>query len=229
MIFSTMLTGPIMVTSSQAEKIVLLLNEAFPSTHTFPNHNANKDYEFLFAVILSAQATDASVNQATSVLFKKYPNLLDYNDKNKDGILTCVKSVGLSNTKVKHILQTASILINQYHGKLPQDREELMKLPGVGFKTSGVVLGELYDYPLIPVDTHVYRISHRMGLVSNRLDPKKTEIALEKVFKEEANIHLHQRLILLGRTFCKAKKPDCLNCPVRDYCNFFKKNSKKEN
>jgi endonuclease-3 len=215
-----------MATSKDYSTIANILNKTFPDTKTFLNHHDNKDYEFLFAVILSAQATDDSVNKATAVLFSKYPSLDDFVEENKVGILECVRHVGLSNSKVNYILKTAKILREDYQGQVPKDRQALMKLPGVGYKTSGVVLGELYNYPVIPVDTHVFRVTHRLGLVPNSFDPSKTEDRLEKEFGSLADIHLHQRLILLGRNICSSRNPKCESCPLNSFCKYHSKEHK---
>ena len=127
------------------ERIATVLQVLFPKTSTFLHYK--KDYELLFAIILSAQATDVSVNQATDVLFRKFPNLDDYRESSYDEIYQIIRPVGLCKTKATHIIKTAEILKDRYQGKVPRDRESLMKLPGVGAKTAAVFLGEYYDEP----------------------------------------------------------------------------------
>ena len=156
------------------------LERRYPNTSTFLKFKT--DWQLLFAVVLSAQATDKSVNLATEKLFSILPELSDYTEENRDIIKLCIKNVGLSNTKTEYLIQEARILLEEYGGVVPRDREKLQKLPGVGFKSSGVVLAEYYGDPYIPVDTHVYRVTHRLGIVKDSLDPKGTELQLEKIF-----------------------------------------------
>ena len=210
--------------NKKAKFIAEKLQEKYPQTECFLHYK--KAYELLFAVILSAQATDKSVNLATEKLFALCPSLEDYKIENQEKILACIKPVGLSKNKCQYLLETAKILQDKYHGEVPRLRDELMTLPGVGYKTSGVVLAELYNDPYIPVDTHVFRVSHRLGIVKDSLTPEKTEIALEKLFKGYVHIHLHRQLILLGREVCKAKNESCLECPMKEVCSYFKKKNK---
>lgn len=194
------------------------LQKKYPETETFL-HFSN-DWQLLFAIILSAQATDISVNQATEVLFSRLSELKDYNQENRQTIQDSIKKVGLGKSKTEYLIKTAKELIEKYDGKVPTDREKLMKLSGVGFKTSGVFLGEFYNIPFIPVDTHVYRVTHRLGLVKDDLTADETEIALEKLYKNKASIHLHRQLILFGRNVCFAKSPLCSQCPFASFCKY---------
>ncbi len=200
------------------------LDLLFPETHCFLNYKF--DYQLLFAVILSAQATDESVNKATSILFEKYKDLSSYNYENYDDIFDCIKTVGLGKSKTKYLIETASILLNQYDGKVPKDRVQLMKLPGVGFKTSGVVLAELYNYQYIPVDTHIHRVSIRLGIVDKNTSADKTELKLEKLFSDISFINLHRQMILFGRNICTSIRPKCELCPFTNICKQFKSNKK---
>lgn len=204
--------------------VAQVLKTLYPDTHTFLHYS--KDYEFLFAIILSAQATDDSVNQATSRLFKEFPSLNDYKVENKDRIYSIIKNVGLGKSKSEYLIKTADILLKEYQGRVPKNREELMKLYGVGYKTSGVLLAELYDFPYIPVDTHILRVSHRIGLVKDDLDATATEKALEKGFKNFHKIEIHRQLILFGRNICKALKPRCMDCPFKEICKYHIKNGR---
>lgn len=190
----------------------------FPKTHSFLNYT--KDYELLFATVLSAQATDESVNEATAVLFKDFPTLESYTPDQEAKIYEDVKRLGLGKTKSLHLVATAQILNETYHGVLPKDRLTLMSLPGVGYKTSGVVLATLYGFPYIPVDTHVQRVSLRLGLVKKTSQPEETEKSLEKLFGAASGIELHHRLILFGRNICQARKPACASCPLADICRY---------
>lgn len=213
------MTGRITL-KTKAQIVYRELCRLYPKTSCFLHFS--KDYELLFAVILSAQATDKSVNEATSVLFKEFPKLEDYNPNNRAEIKSIIKSVGLANSKVEYLIKTAQILLEQYDGKVPQDRKKLMELSGVGFKTSGVVLGELFNEKLIPVDTHISRVTKRIGLVSSELSNDEIEVKLERLFSEDRSIDLHRKLILFGRNICKAQAPDCSSCPFTEICRYYK-------
>ncbi len=209
---------------NKAKEVAGYLNRYYPHTESFLHYK--KDWELLFAVILSAQATDKSVNEATALLFAKFPELEDYTRENLPGILTCIKHVGLGKSKGNYLIKSASVLLTKYNGTVPKDRNELRKLPGVGFKTSGVVLAELYDYPFIPVDTHIYRVAHRLGLVPESYTPEKTELALEELFQNQHAIDRHHSLILFGREICKSQKPSCNCCPFASFCRFYRSRKK---
>ncbi len=210
-----------MTKSEKALYIKERLETLYPHTETFLHFHS--DYQLLFAIILSAQATDRSVNEATEKLFLLLPHLEDYKEENRDVILDSIKKVGLGKSKCEYILKTAKILLDEYDGKVPTDREKLMKLPGVGYKTSAVFLGEYYNLPFIPVDTHVYRVTHRLGLVKDSLSPDETEVALEKLYKDQSCIHLHRQFILLGRNICSSKSPKCMDCPLMEVCTYYRK------
>ena len=208
------------------ERIATVLQVLFPKTSTFLHYK--KDYELLFAIILSAQATDVSVNQATDVLFRKFPDLDDYRESSYDEIYQIIRPVGLCKTKATHIIKTAEILKERYQGKVPRDRESLMKLPGVGAKTAAVFLGEYYDEPYFPVDTHVKRVSIRLGLVKEGSDPIDIEKRLEKLFSGHHLIHLHRQFILFGRNICLARNPHCPSCPLNDLCRYVRTQKQKK-
>ncbi len=209
---------------NKAKEVASYLKSAYPPTNSFLHYK--KDWELLFAVILSAQATDKSVNEATEHLFAQYPDLKDFTAANLEGILKCIRHVGLGKSKANYLIETSSILLNKFDGNVPKDRKLLRQLPGVGYKTSGVVLAELYDYPFIPVDTHIFRVSHRIGLVNNKLTPEQTEPELEKLFKGEHAIDRHHSLILFGRERCKSQVPNCEKCPFSSFCNYNKASRK---
>ncbi len=211
------------MTTETLERILSVLDGLYPRTECFLHHT--KDYELLFAVILSAQATDVSVNRVTETLFQHYPSLESFGKATVEDIQKEIKSIGLSKAKSEYLVKTARILLAEYGGVLPKDREKLMTLPGVGFKTSGVVLAELYDDPYLPVDTHVKRVVSRLGIVSEKLTPEETELALEKKIHKDHIIQIHRRFILFGRNVCLARNPRCENCPLNDCCRYRKKNS----
>lgn len=204
------------MTTENLEKILDILEGLYPETHCFLHFQ--KDYELLFAVLLSAQATDISVNKATEVLFSTYLDLPSYAKADKEDIEKIVHSVGLSKTKSENIVKTARILLEKYDGQVPKDREKLVELPGVGFKTAGVVLAELYGYPYLPVDTHVKRVTTRLGIVKEGLTPEKIEHELERKIHRSPLIDIHRRFILLGRNICLARNPKCLTCPLLSLC-----------
>ncbi len=215
-----------MAISEHIPFIASTLQLLYPKTETFLHYQ--KDWQLLFATILSAQATDRSVNQATEKLFARFPMLDGYREENRAEILSCIKAVGLSNAKAGYLIQSAKILVEDYNGTLPKDREKLVLLPGCGHKTASVVLAELYDFPYIPVDTHVHRVSARLGIVKEKTSPEKTEERLEKLFQGYHAIHLHRQLILFGRNICHALHPECESCPFLSFCPFGRKRMKVE-
>ncbi len=177
-------------------------------------------FELLVAVILSAQATDISVNQATKQLFKTAntpEQLLDLGEK---GLKPFIKRIGLYHTKAVYLLKTAQQLIEHHGGQIPDNRAQLEALPGVGRKTANVVLNTLFDKPLIAVDTHVFRVSNRLKLATGKT-PLQIEQGLIKSVPKKYLKDAHHLLLLHGRYVCKAKKPLCQQCTLRDLCNYF--------
>lgn len=174
-------------------------------------------YTLLVAVVLSAQATDAGVNKATRGLFKIVDSPESMLALGLDRLKEHIKTIGLYNNKAKNVIALSDILIRDHNGKVPGTREELMKLPGVGRKTANVVLNVAYKQPTMAVDTHIFRVSNRTGLAPGKT-PDDVEEKLVKVVPEEFGLNAHHWLILLGRYTCKARKPDCPACPVRDLC-----------
>ncbi len=209
-----------MAINKKAEMIKGVLKREYPHTETFLHYT--KDYELLFAVILSAQATDKSVNEATSLLFMEFPSLDDYVIEKKERIYSIIKRIGLAKSKTEYIVSTAKMLKEEYKGILPHERKELMKFPGVGYKTSGVVLAELGIQDFFPVDTHVQRVSKRLGLIKKET-PEETEKVLERIFRGSEYIVLHRQFILFGRNICKAMNPSCETCPLKELCTEMKR------
>ncbi len=179
-------------------------------------------YTLLVAVVLSAQATDAGVNKATGELFK----IADTPEKmlrlGLEKLKTHIKTIGLYNTKAKNVIALSEILIRDHAGKVPDTREELTKLPGVGRKTANVVLNVAFKQTTMAVDTHIFRVSNRTGLAHGKT-PEAVEDELVKTVPSEFALHAHHWLILLGRYTCRARKPECRSCPVRDLCAFKEK------
>ena len=174
-------------------------------------------FELLIAVILSAQATDVSVNKASPALFSAYPDAAALAQADPDEVMPLISSIGLYRSKARNIVATAQMLTEQHGGEVPATREELMKLPGVGRKTANVVLGALYDIPAIAVDTHVGRLARRLGF-SRHDHPDRVELDLMKTFPEDDWVYAHHALILHGRRVCTARRPKCPECAIRDWC-----------
>lgn len=176
-------------------------------------------FELLIAVILSARATDVSVNKATAKLFPVANTPEAIQALGEAGLKTYIQTIGLYATKAKNILKTCARLIERYHGKIPPEREALESLPGVGRKTANVILNTLFGEPTIAVDTHIFRVSNRLGLA-----PGKTVTAVEKklmrVIPEKFKHDAHHWLILHGRYICVARKPKCDHCPIADLCPY---------
>lgn len=176
-------------------------------------------YTLLVAVTLSAQATDAGVNKATQHLFPIADTPQKMLNLGLEGLTEKIKTIGLYNSKAKNVYKMAEILVNDYDGKIPQTREELMALPGVGRKTANVVLNIAFEQKTMAVDTHIFRVSNRTGLAPGK-NVDHVEQKLLKVVPDEFMLHAHHWLILLGRYRCKARKPECADCPVRHLCAF---------
>ena len=186
--------------------------------------NYINSYTLLVAVVLSAQATDVSVNKATKNLFKiaKTPEqMLDLGEAN---LKNHIKTIGLYNSKAKNIINLSLMLKTKHRSIIPQDLETLQQLPGVGRKTANVVLNMAFGDPTIAVDTHVFRIANRTGLAEGKT-PLEVEKILKRITPNKFKHHAHHWLILHGRYVCKSRKPDCPNCVVREYCNFKAKTS----
>lgn len=176
-------------------------------------------FTFLVAVVLSAQATDKGVNKATKALFKVADTPEKMVKLGEEGLKEYIKTIGLFNSKAKNVIALSQALIERHDSEVPRDREALQALPGVGRKTANVVLNCLWGEPTIAVDTHVHRVSNRIGLVDTKT-PEKTEQALLKVIPQPWLQHAHHWLILHGRYVCKARKPDCPHCLIRDLCEY---------
>lgn len=174
-------------------------------------------FELLIAVILSAQSTDQQVNKITEPLFTKYPTPEDFIGLTEEELSQEIKGVGLYRNKAKNILTTAKILVEQYQGKVPQDRETLMTLPGVGRKTANVVLANAFGIPALGVDTHVLRVANRLGLAASD-NPLKIEEQLTELIPRDKWAEAHHWLIWHGRTLCQARKPKCSICFLHELC-----------
>jgi endonuclease-3 len=176
-------------------------------------------YTLLVAVVLSAQATDAGVNKATEKLFKAVDTPAGMVKLGEAKLKDFIKTIGLYNAKAKNIIRLSEILVKQHGGAVPQDREALEALPGVGRKTANVVLNVAFGQPTIAVDTHIFRVGNRTGLAPGK-NPREVEDKLEKIVPAHYKLHAHHWLILHGRYVCKARKPDCTSCIVHDLCRY---------
>lgn len=201
------------------KKNILLINSYLDELIKNPicELNYNKDYELLIAVMLSANTTDKGVNKVTNILFNKYKSLDELNKSNIEDIKNIIKPIGSYNKKSIYIKEITNILINKYNNKIPNTIEKLIKLPGIGRKCANVILAELYNIPSFAVDTHVIRISNRLGLVKTK-DPIKIEKELKKIFDKNTWNKRHRQLVLFGRYYCKSKKPNCKNCKLQNIC-----------
>ncbi len=197
------------------KEIIDYLDELIPNPKCELNYN--KDYELLIATMLSAQTTDKRVNEVTEVLFKKYPNLEALRKSDINDIIKIIKPIGTYNKKAKNIIDIANKL-KEKNDIVPNDREFLESLPGVGRKTTNVVLSNIYNVPCIAVDTHVHRVSIRLGIANKNDDVYTTEKKLSKKFKDYDLCRLHHQLVLFGRYYCKAINPNCENCKLKNIC-----------
>ena len=177
-----------------------------------------KDYELLIAVMLSAQTTDKRVNIVTRVLFDKYKSLNDLKNASLSDVKDIVYQLGNYNKKSKAVIEIASILLDKYDGKVPNDRKSLESMPMVGRKTASVVLSTLFNVPEIAVDTHVFRVSKRLAITSLDDDVLEEEKKLQKFFLIEDWSNIHYKLVLFGRYYCLAKNPKCETCKLKKYC-----------
>ncbi len=192
------------------------LDELIPNPRCELNYN--KDYELLLATMLSAQTTDRRVNEVTKILFKKYSNLNQLAEANIEDIKEIIRPLGTYNIKAKNLIEIAKKLVSDYQGKLPNNRQYLESLPGVGRKTTNVVLSNIFDEPCIAVDTHVSRVSKRLKLANNKDSVLTIEKKLTEKFKKEDLCKLHHQLLLFGRYYCTARNPKCINCKLQEIC-----------
>ena len=196
------------------------LRKANPEPKTELVHKST--FELLIAVILSAQATDVGVNKATKELYKVANTPQKILDLGESGLKKYIKSIGLYNSKAKNIIKTCKILIDEHNCVIPDNRETLQKLPGVGRKTANVVLNNAFGQPTIAIDTHIFRVSNRTGIAPGK-DVLKVELGLEKFIPDEFKLHAHHWMILHGRYTCVARTPKCPECSINDLCEYRQK------
>ena len=181
----------------------------------------NSPFQLLVAVILSAQCTDKRVNLVTPALFEAFPTAEVMAETTPEVIFEYIKSVSYPNNKAKHLADMARMLVSDYHGEVPGDIKELMKLPGVGRKTANVVASVVFNQPAMAVDTHVFRVSNRLGLTENSKTPLETERELVRYIPEALIPKAHHWLILHGRYVCLARKPKCESCGLQPWCKYY--------
>ena len=192
------------------------LDEMYPDAHCELNYT--KDYEFLIAVMLSAQTTDKSVNQATKVLFSKYQTVEELAEADVSDVAFIIRHLGMYQNKANHVVAIAKILVKQYGGHVPNDPEALLAMPGVGNKTKNCVLAELYNEPLLACDTHMQRVGKRLGIADEKDSVEKIEQKYMKIIPRERVVKTNHQIIWLGRYFCKAMSPECARCKIKQYC-----------
>lgn len=204
--------------------ILELLDKMIPNPKCELNYN--KDYELLIATVLSAQCTDKRVNEVTKVLFQKY-NLETLSTANIKDIEKIICSCGNYRKKAQYIISISKGLLENYNGVVPNNRDYLESLPGVGRKTTNVVLSNIFDVPAIAVDTHVERVSKRLNLANEKDTVLEVEKKLMKKIPKNKWSRVHHQLVLFGRYTCKSIKPECKKCLLKEYCKYYKKINKK--
>ncbi|MEG0560807.1 MAG: endonuclease III [Muribaculaceae bacterium] len=215
-----------MTTKQRYDGVIKWFLENVPSPKTELHYE--NPYQLLIAVILSAQCTDKRVNIVTPPLFEAFPTPYDMAKSLPEDVFPYIKSVTFPNNKSKSLVGMATVLVEKFNGEVPSSLDELVKIPGVGRKTANVILAVVYNRAAMAVDTHVFRVSNRIGLTENSPNPLITERTLVKHIPEELISTAHHWLILHGRYVCMARKPNCLECGIRDFCEYYK-NAGKSN
>lgn len=208
-----------MIKKANVEQLFERFQAQNPNPKTELNYTS--PFELLIGVILSAQATDVSVNKATKELFKKANTPYALLELGEAKLKEAIRTIGLFNSKAKHIIQTCRRLIEHYGGKVPSNRKDLESLPGVGRKTANVVLNSLFDHPVVAVDTHVFRVARRVGLADART-PVAVEKQLTRIIPEKYRLGANQWLVLHGRYVCTARNPRCGMCLINDLCTYYR-------
>lgn len=214
-----------MTVAERYRAILGWFSENMPEPKTELNYDS--PFHLLMAVILSAQCTDKRVNIVTPPLFEAYPTPRELAAARLDEVYEFVKSVSYPNNKTRSLIGMAQALVERFDGEVPSDIDSLLTIPGVGRKTANVILAVVYNKAAMAVDTHVFRVSERLGLTTGSRNPLTTERALMRHIPEEAVPSAHHWLILHGRYVCKARRPDCLNCGLTPYCRYYQRAAKK--
>ena len=208
-----------MTRKERYEAVISWFEEHMPVAETELHYES--PFELLVAVILSAQCTDKRVNLITPRLFKQYPTAEVMARSEVEDIFELIRSVSYPNAKAKYLVATSKLLVERFCGEVPESREELMKLPGVGRKTANVIASVIYGRPTMAVDTHVFRVANRIGLTTNSKTPLETELTLVRYIPESLIPKAHHWLILHGRYVCVARKPHCSECGLAPYCRYY--------
>lgn len=208
-----------MTLKQRYEKVLGYFREAMPVAETELEYS--NPYELLVAVILSAQCTDKRVNMVTPPLFERFPDAESLAASTPEEVFTYIRSISYPNNKAKHLVKMAQMLVNDFGSVVPDTIEELQKMPGVGRKTANVIASVVYEKPAMAVDTHVFRVSQRIGLVKNAKTPLQVELQLVKYIPEHEIHKAHHWLILHGRYICLARKPKCEECGITAFCHYF--------
>ena len=206
-------------------QIIEELKRLYPGAECSLEYDPDKAYELLFSVRLAAQCTDARVNLVTPVLYEKFPTLESLAAASEEEVGEIIHSTGFWRAKARDIVAASKMLLSEYGGRVPDNMEDLLKLPGVGRKTANLIVGDIYHKPAVVTDTHCIRIAGRLGLTDNTA-PEKVENDLRAILPPEESNDFCHRLVLHGRAVCTARKPDCQSCTLRPWCDFFQKDAK---
>ncbi len=216
-----------MTKKERYEKVLAELERLHPDAQTELNYS--NPFELLVAVVLSAQCTDKRVNMVTPPLFERFPNPLELAMADVAEIFEYIRSISYPNSKAKHLKGLGEMLVRDFKGEIPNNIIDLQKLPGVGRKTANVVVSVVHEAPAMAVDTHVFRVSDRLGLTTNAKNPLQAEQQLVSFIPKEKIHKAHHWLILHGRYVCTARSPKCKDCSLTEYCNYYKNhNSSKQ-
>lgn len=210
-----------MTLKERYRRTLQLLSEAIPEPKTELSYDT--PFHLLLAVILSAQCTDKRVNMVTPALFEAFPDAATLAASNAETVYEYIRSVSYPNNKTRSLLGAARTIVEEFGGEIPDNIDDLMRIPGVGRKTANVMLAVVWNRVAMAVDTHVFRVSERIGLTTGSRTPLETERALVANIPEEQIPMAHHWLILHGRYTCKARKPDCLNCTLTEVCRYYQK------
>lgn len=208
-----------MTIKERYEGIIATFSETMPDPKTELHYDT--PFHLLLAVILSAQCTDKRINIVTPALFERFPEPSDLASATEEEVYEYIRSVTFPNNKTRALIKAARMLVDDFGGEMPSDIDNLMKLPGVGRKTANVMLSVVWNKAAMAVDTHVFRVSNRIGLTRNSKNPVETEKTLVKHIPEHLIPKAHHWLILHGRYVCKARRPDCLNCSISRFCRSY--------
>ncbi len=214
-----------MIKKERFEKVIEFFSKNHPVAETELNYK--NPYQLLVAVILSAQCTDKRVNMVTPTLFKAFPKPEVMAEANSDEVFQYIRSISYPNNKAKHLVGMAKMLVHDFKSKVPSEINELIKMPGVGRKTANVIASVVYDKPAMAVDTHVFRVSNRLGLTTNSTTPLETEKQLIKHIPENKVAIAHHWLILHGRYVCLARSPKCSECELKLFCKYYENLKKR--